>query len=78
MAVDAVVREIEIMGEAVINLPYDLKRQHREVPWRQIRAFRNMIVHQYWLVDIDVLWDVATVHVPPLAKPMKAILHEEK
>ena len=49
--VDAVVRNLEIVGEATNRLPDDFKRQHRDIPWRKIVGLRNRIVHEYFGVD---------------------------
>lgn len=63
---DAVVRNIEIIGEAVRSLPADFTERHTEVPWGEIVAMRNVIVHQYFGILPDVVWDVIKNELPAL------------
>lgn len=67
MAEDAIERNLQIIGEAVKHLPASITDAHPEIAWPQIRGFRNILVHQYFGVDIDVVRDVVEVHLPPLA-----------
>ncbi|WP_420456600.1 DUF86 domain-containing protein [Rubrivirga sp.] len=59
-------RSLEIIGEAVARLDDAFKDAHPAVPWRKIRALRNVVAHVYWAVDYDVIWDVVTADVPVL------------
>jgi len=63
---DAVTRNIEIIGEAARSLPLDFKERHPEVPWNEIVAMRNVIVHQYFGILPDVVWDVIRNELPSL------------
>jgi uncharacterized protein with HEPN domain len=56
--IDAVVRNLEIIGEAVRWLPDDFKLQHVGVPWGQIAGLRNRIVHDYFGLDLEIIWQV--------------------
>lgn len=71
MAEDALERNLQIIGEAAKHLPESLTSAHPEVPWPQIRGFRNILVHQYFGVDADVVRDVVEAHLPPLAKALR-------
>lgn len=64
---------IQVIGEAAAGLSDGLIAQHPEVPWRQIIATRNRVVHGYFEVDLDILWDVAVIDVPQLASQVLAI-----
>ncbi len=64
--VDAVVRNLEIIGEASKKLPYDLKNLHPEIEWRKITAIRNIVVHQYFGVDNYIIWDVVSTKLDSL------------
>ena len=55
---DAVARNLEIIGEAVRNLPDDFKQAHADVPWPQIAGLRNRIVHDYFGLDWEIIWHV--------------------
>nr|WP_108870584.1 HepT-like ribonuclease domain-containing protein [Tessaracoccus timonensis] len=68
MAEDAIERNLQIIGEAVNHLPDEITGAHPEIPWPQIRGFRNILVHQYFGVDIDVVRDVVETHLPPFAE----------
>ena len=56
--IDAVVRNLEIIGEAVRWLPEEFKRQHVDIPWTQISGLRNRIVHDYFGLDLEIIWQV--------------------
>jgi uncharacterized protein with HEPN domain len=64
---------IQVIGEAASGLSDELTSAHPEVPWRQIVAIRNRVVHGYFEVDLDILWDVATIDVPYLAGQVRTI-----
>jgi len=58
MAQDAVVRNIEIMGEAARAISSNFKDSHAEIPWRKIVGMRNILVHEYFRVDLEAVWSV--------------------
>ena len=70
----ALERCIELIGEAVTRLGDDWRALHPQVPWRQIIAMRNVLIHGYDIVIEEVLWDVATRDVPGLRKEINAML----
>jgi len=72
MAEDAIERNLQIIGEAVNHLPQGIVSAHPEIPWPQIRGFRNILVHQYFGVDIDVVRDVVVRYLPPLAEALRS------
>ncbi|MAB81618.1 DUF86 domain-containing protein [Microbacterium sp. UBA3394] len=57
MAEDAAERNLQIIGEAVVHLPAEVTGAHAEIAWPQIRGFRNILVHQYFGVDVDTVRD---------------------
>lgn len=72
----AIVRWTEIIGEAANHVGDELRNRHPEVPWRQITGMRNRIVHSYWEVDTDILWNVANVEIPRPAEQVRKIRDE--
>jgi len=72
MAEDAIERNLQIIGEAVNHLPGEITDAHPEVPWPQIRGFRNILVHQYFGVDVEVVRDVVVTHLPALADALRS------
>jgi uncharacterized protein with HEPN domain len=76
MAEAALLRWIETIGEAANHVDPDVQAAHPEVPWRDVVGLRNRVVHSYFEVDLDILWNVATVEVPKLVPQVEAILSE--
>lgn len=66
--IDAVVRNLGVLGEAANRLPREYSEKHPEVPWRQITGLRHRIVHDYFGIDLELIWQVVREHLPPLAK----------
>lgn len=65
---DAVVRNVEIIGEATRQLPETFKHAHAEIPWHQMAGMRNRIVHDYVGVDLELVWAVVTESLPSLTE----------
>ena len=70
MMQDAVVRELEIIGEVTKRISQEFWGSHPEVPWHEIAAMRNSIVHDYESVDFVVVWETATEDLPVLKKAL--------
>jgi uncharacterized protein with HEPN domain len=68
----AVVKSIEILGEAVKKIPDDIRTQYPEIPWKAIAGMRDMLVHEYWGIDANVVWATVREGLPPL----KAVIME--
>lgn len=73
----ALVRLVEIIGEASARLSDDLKARHTAIPWTAIVGMRHRLVHAYFDIDLDVLWNTVTVAVPELLTDIERILDEE-
>jgi len=71
MAEDAIERNLQIIGETVNHLPAEITGENPEIAWPQIRGFRNILVHQYFGVDVDIVRDVVETHLPPLAEALR-------
>lgn len=75
---DAVIRNLEIIGEAVRNLPAEFRRRHPEVPWRSITALRNVLIHEYFGVELEIVWRVVTRRLPSLKRYVEMLLAKGK
>ncbi|WGP07724.1 DUF86 domain-containing protein [Bacillus subtilis] len=71
MAEDAIERNLQIIGEAANHLPAEITDAHPEIAWPQIRGFRNILVHQYFGVDVALVCDVVKTYLPPLAEALR-------
>ena len=74
---DAVIRNIEIIGEAVKNISVKLKEKYRDIDWKKIAGMRDKLIHSYFGVRLEVVWVVATKEVPKLMNEITIILKNE-
>lgn len=71
---DAVVRRIEIIGEAVKNLPTSFKNKHTNIPWKKIAGTCDVLIHDYSGIDIDLVWEIVNKDIPKLKKQISKLL----
>lgn len=71
---DAVIRRLEIVGEAVKNLPSEFREKYLDIPWRQIAGIGDVLIHGYFGVDLDLLWNVVKKDIPDLKQKISKIL----
>lgn len=72
--IDAVVRNLEIIGEAVKNLPDDIRRSKPDIEWKKIARFRDIIVHHYFNVDLEVIWDILENRIEEIQQAVQEIV----
>jgi uncharacterized protein with HEPN domain len=72
--VDAVIRNLEIIGEAVKQLPADLRAEAPDIEWAKIAGLRDVLIHAYFGVDLDIVWDIVCHKVPDLEPRLRALL----
>jgi len=70
----ALVKSIEIVGEAASKVSRELRSQSPEVPWADIVAMRNRLIHSYFDVNLDIVWQTVTVELPPLVRQIQELL----
>ena len=74
---DAVLRRLEVIGEAAKNLPASFKEKHHVLPWRKIEGMRNFIIHEYFGVDLELVWNTIKKDIPVLKQNVTAMLVRE-
>jgi uncharacterized protein with HEPN domain len=71
---DAVIRTLEIVGEATKRLSPALRERHPEIPWKSMAGIRDKLIHDYFGVNIDIVWEIVRDELPPLAAQVAAVL----
>ena len=74
MVVDAVTKNLEVIGEAVKRLPADLKKANPEIEWRKVAGLRDILIHEYAGVDLRIVWDVVTNKLPTVKLVVRQML----
>lgn len=77
LVIDAVTRNLEIIGEAVKNIPADIKKRHSDVEWKKIAGLRDILAHEYFGVDLRVLWDIIANKLPEFKKEISGLLKKK-
>lgn len=75
--VDAVVRNLQIIGEAAARIPTSVKERHADLPWQEIIGFRNIVVHEYFGVDEAIIWRIVQSELSAFTDRARAILAAE-
>jgi uncharacterized protein with HEPN domain len=76
MAQDAVIRNFEVIGEAVKRIPESLKEERPDIPWRRIAGLRDVLIHQYLRVDLEAVWAIVRDDLPEFKQAVAEILAE--
>jgi uncharacterized protein with HEPN domain len=72
--IDSVLRNMEILGEAARQVPKDVQKRYPEIPWTEMMTMRNIVVHEYHGVNLNIIWQTAREDLPPLVSRLKRIL----
>ena len=75
---DSVIRRIEIIGEAIKNIPDDFRETYPKIPWKQIIGMRDILIHQYFGIDLNLTWEVIEKDLPKLKNQIITIKKEIK
>jgi uncharacterized protein with HEPN domain len=76
--VDAVVRNLEVIGEAARFVPEEVRKRFPAVPWQDIVGMRSILIHQYFGIDFDILWATVQKDLPALASALRTVLDSDR
>jgi uncharacterized protein with HEPN domain len=76
--VDAVIRNFEVIGEASKNIPKEFKDRHPLIPWSEMYLLRSKVSHEYFGIDYEIIWDVASNYLPENKQQLEVIIEKEK
>ncbi len=71
---DAITRRLEIIGEAVANLSQEFKEGHADIAWHKAMGTRNILIHHYFGIDLNIVWDTVTKDLPEFKKQIESLL----
>ena len=74
LRLDAVVRNLEVIGEAVKRLPEDLRTKESDVEWKKIAGLRDILIHHYFGIDVAIIWDIVATKIPDFERQIRIIL----
>jgi len=70
----AVVRNLEVIGEAIKSVPPEVRDPNPQVPWQRIAGLRDILIHHYFEIDVDIVWDIVQNKLPELQRQIQAVL----
>jgi uncharacterized protein with HEPN domain len=76
--VRAVMRSIEVMGEAASKVSIEFRKEHPDVPWQKIIGMRNRLIHVYFDIDYSIVWQTVKENLPPLIEQLQSILKNKE
>ena len=74
IVIDGILRNLEIVGEAAKNLPEEFKNLHKDVPWKEIVALRNILVHEYFGIDYEIIWNILIKDLPNIKPKIERLI----
>jgi uncharacterized protein with HEPN domain len=78
MAADAILRNFEVIGEAAKNVPERVRRKYPFVEWKEAIGFRNVLIHDYFGIDLEAVWDTVRKNIPSLKRNLMKVLRAEQ
>jgi uncharacterized protein with HEPN domain len=76
LVVDAVIRNLEIIGEASKNISNDIRNKYTNIPWKRMVGLRNIATHEYFGIDLSIIWEIITVNLPETKPKIELILKD--
>lgn len=78
MAVDAVIRNFEVIGEASKSVPQNIKEKYPHIEWREAAGFRDVLIHDYFGIDIEAVWDTIQNNIPAFKRHIAEVILSER
>lgn len=78
MVTDAVIRNLEIIGEASNKVPDIIKSKYPEIPWRQMYGLRNFVAHEYFGIDYENIWKIISIQMPKNMEDLERVIDSER
>ncbi|GBF80607.1 HepT-like ribonuclease domain-containing protein [Aphanothece sacrum] len=78
MLVFALIKAVEIIGEAAANISLECQQKNPQIPWSNIIGMRNRLVHAYFSIDLDILWNTVTIKLDPLIEELEVLLMHKR
>lgn len=78
MILDAVIRNFEVIGEAATHIPNEVKERYPDVEWKEAIGFRNVMIHEYFVIDVEAVWDTIRKNIPTFKKHVLTVLAAEQ
>ncbi len=76
--INAVVRSLEVIGEAAKKMPDSMKKKYPEIPWKRMTGMRDKLIHEYFGIDLEIVWEVVNTELPPIKPLIQKVLEEEE
>lgn len=76
MVFDAVIRNLEVIGEASKNVPDDIRERYEDIPWQRMVGLRNILIHEYFGINKQIVWKIITENLPDIKPKVKQLLNE--
>ncbi len=74
--INAVIRSLEVMGEAAKKIPREIREKYPDIPWKYLAGMRDKLIHEYHGVDLEIVWEVIRTEIPPLRQRFEKVLRE--
>lgn len=76
MVIDAILRNLEVIGEAARRIPDEVRNKHKDIPWKRMIGLRNIVIHEYFGVDLSIIWKIATENLPQTKSLISGLLKD--
>ncbi|MBU0702218.1 DUF86 domain-containing protein [bacterium] len=76
--INAVTRSLEVIGEAGKKIPDSLREKYPQIPWKRMAGMRDKLIHEYWSIDLEIVWEVITNELPPIEPLIQKVLNDHR